>query len=53
MKDGLEREEVPGGTFFLWKLLPGDGPVVVHFHGNGEQVGVPGLAGARVDASGA
>lgn len=39
VNDGLEREEVPGGTFFLWKVLPGEGPVVVHFHGNGEQVG--------------
>lgn len=34
----LERVEVPGGTFFLWQRVPGDGPVVVHFHGNGEQV---------------
>ena len=30
--------EVPGGTFFLMKIAPGAGPVVVHFHGNGEQV---------------
>lgn len=46
-KDGLEREDVPGGTFFLWKLLPGDGPVVVHFHGNGEQVGYLGWLAAE------
>ncbi len=37
--DGMERVDVPGATFFLWKHVPGDGPVVVHFHGNGEQVG--------------
>jgi len=36
---GMERVEVPGGTFLLWKSVPGDGLVVVHFHGNGEQVG--------------
>lgn len=36
---GLAREEVPGGTFLLWKRVPGEGAVVVHFHGNGEQVG--------------
>lgn len=34
----LERVEIPGGTFALYRLAPGDGPVVVHFHGNGEQV---------------
>ena len=36
--DGNETVRVPGGTFFLWKTVPGTGPVVVHFHGNGEQV---------------
>lgn len=35
----LARVEIPGGTFALYRLAPGDGPVVVHFHGNGEQVG--------------
>ncbi len=35
---GMERVEVHNATFFLWKNVPGDGPVVVHFHGNGEQV---------------
>lgn len=30
--------EVPGGTHLLWRQVEGDGPVVVHFHGNGEQV---------------
>lgn len=30
--------EVPGGTHFLWRPVAGDGPVVVHFHGNAEQV---------------
>jgi alpha-beta hydrolase superfamily lysophospholipase len=30
--------DVPGGTHFLWRQVEGDGPVVVHFHGNGEQV---------------
>lgn len=35
----LERVDVPGATFMLWKRVEGEGPVVVHFHGNGEQVG--------------
>lgn len=35
----LERVEIPGGTFALYQLVAGDGPVVVHFHGNAEQVG--------------
>lgn len=35
---GLERVDIPNGTFALTRLMPGDGPVVVHFHGNGEQV---------------
>lgn len=39
VKDGLERVEVPNASFFLWRPVPGDGPVVVHFHGNAEQVG--------------
>lgn len=30
--------EVPGGTPMLWRATEGAGPVVVHFHGNGEQV---------------
>lgn len=30
--------EVPGGTPMLWRPADGGGPVVVHFHGNGEQV---------------
>lgn len=34
----LARVEVPQGTFFLWQRVPGEGPVVVHFHGNAEQV---------------
>lgn len=34
----LERVEIPSGTFVLSRVAPGDGPVVVHFHGNGEQV---------------
>jgi pimeloyl-ACP methyl ester carboxylesterase len=34
----LERVEIPNGTFALYRLAPGDGPVVVHFHGNAEQV---------------
>lgn len=36
--DGSQRVDVPNGTFFLWKTAPGTGPVVVHFHGHGEQV---------------
>lgn len=39
VSDGMQRVDVPSATFFLWKNVPGDGPVVVHFHGNGEQVG--------------
>lgn len=35
---GMEKVDVPNGTFFLWKRVQGDGPVVVHFHGNAEQV---------------
>ncbi|MDP1828827.1 MAG: alpha/beta hydrolase [Archangium sp.] len=34
----LERVQIPDGTFVLARWAPGDGPVVVHFHGNGEQV---------------
>jgi pimeloyl-ACP methyl ester carboxylesterase len=30
---------VPGGTPMLWHPIDGGGPVVVHFHGNGEQIG--------------
>ena len=30
---------VPGGTPMLWHAVDGSGPVVVHFHGNGEQIG--------------
>jgi pimeloyl-ACP methyl ester carboxylesterase len=36
--NGLERVTIPHGTFALTRLMPGDGPVVVHFHGNAEQV---------------
>lgn len=35
---GLERLEVPNGTFLLLRRVEGDGPLVVRFHGNGEQV---------------
>jgi len=30
--------DVPGGTPMLWRAARDDGPVVVHFHGNGEQI---------------
>jgi pimeloyl-ACP methyl ester carboxylesterase len=30
---------VPGGTPMLWLAVDGDRSVVVHFHGNGEQIG--------------
>jgi uncharacterized protein len=30
--------EVLGGTPMLWRQANDDGPVVVHFHGNGEQI---------------
>lgn len=39
VSDGMDRVDVPNATFFLWKNVPDDGPVVVHFHGNGDQVG--------------
>lgn len=35
---GARRVDVPDGTFFLFREVAGDGPVVVHFHGNAEQV---------------
>lgn len=36
---GMTEVAVEGGTFMLTSLVNDDGPVVVHFHGNGEQVG--------------
>jgi pimeloyl-ACP methyl ester carboxylesterase len=36
---------VPGGTPMLWHTVEGSGPVVVHFHGNGEQIGWLGWLG--------
>jgi uncharacterized protein len=30
--------QVPGGTPMLWRPVEGTGPVVVHFHGNAEQI---------------
>lgn len=33
-----QQVKVPGATFYEWKRVEGDGPVVVHLHGNGEQV---------------
>lgn len=33
----FETERLPGGSLYLWSSA-GDGPVVVHFHGNAEQV---------------
>lgn len=38
VSDGSSRVDVPGGTFFLWRVVSDAGPVVVHFHGNGDQV---------------
>ncbi len=35
---GTQSVRVPGATFYEWKRAEGDGPVVVHLHGNGEQV---------------
>ena len=37
--------QVPGGTPMLWRSVEGGGPVVVHFHGNGEQIGELGWLG--------
>lgn len=37
---GVTRVDVPGGGLFLYRAPSGpDAPVVVHFHGNGEQAG--------------
>ncbi|MFZ5445626.1 MAG: alpha/beta hydrolase [Myxococcota bacterium] len=36
---GARRIDVPGATHVLFREAPGGGPVVVHFHGNAEQVG--------------
>ncbi len=44
---GFEEVQVPGATFFIWSRVDGDGPVVVHFHGNGEQVGHLGWLGSE------
>lgn len=35
---GTTMITVPGATFYEWSPAAGEGPVVVHFHGNGEQV---------------
>jgi len=35
---GTQQVRVAGATFYEWKRADGNGPVVVHFHGNGEQV---------------
>lgn len=43
--------EVPGGTPMLWRSVEGGGPVVVHFHGNGEQVGELGWLGETLARS--
>lgn len=53
INDGSERIAVPNGTFFLWKQAPGTGPVVVHFHGNGEQVSNLSWLGEALQRSGA
>lgn len=39
LQPGARQLDVPGGTHVLFREVAGDGPVVVHFHGNGEQVG--------------
>ncbi|MGV3619763.1 MAG: alpha/beta hydrolase [Archangium sp.] len=36
---GMTEVPVKDGTFMITSMVNGDGPVVVHFHGNGEQVG--------------
>jgi len=40
--------EVPGGTPMLWRPARLDGSVVVHFHGNGEQVTDSGWLGEEL-----
>jgi len=39
---------VPGGTPMLWSPVEGGGAVVVHFHGNGEQIGGLGWLGEEL-----
>jgi uncharacterized protein len=51
-KDGFQKVAVPNQTFFLWKQVPGDGPVVVHFHGNAEQVGYLGWLALAYESRG-
>lgn len=34
----MKEYRLPGGSFLLASMVEGDGPVVVHFHGNAEQV---------------
>lgn len=42
-----ELIDVPGGTPMLWRAA-GTGPVVVHFHGNGEQIASMGWLGEEL-----
>lgn len=35
---GMTEEPVANGTFMITSMVNDDGPVVMHFHGNGEQV---------------
>ena len=51
---GAEVLEIPGGTPMLWMPPPsGDAPVIVHFHGNGQQVADVEWLGEALQAAGA
>ena len=51
---GAQVVEVPGGTPMLWVPPPSaDAPVVVHFHGNGQQVADVQWLGDALQAAGA
>jgi fermentation-respiration switch protein FrsA (DUF1100 family) len=43
-----ELVEVPEGTPMLWRAAAGAGPVVVHFHGNGDQIASTGWLGEQL-----
>jgi hypothetical protein len=45
---GTPIVEIPGGTPMLWSGADGGGPVVVHFHGNGEEIGSLGWLGEQL-----
>lgn len=45
---GMAYVAVPGGTSLAWSDAGGDGPVLVHFHGNAEQAADSAFLAARL-----